>query len=186
MRRLLVCTLTLLLSHTALAQMLTERPVSHNPVSPSDMTRRLETSAIRTRKSAPQGAARGSSVDFVWPASPEEYRALAKHVLVLVSVVTQDPAELPLRRVYVVDAAGKQTELTRLSSQRIGVRKDSVTSSVLGSGVMDAEPELVRVLVYVNQVSTKPGVDPQIFQNRVAMTMRKDGDRWLVSNVNSY
>ena len=132
MRRVLVWALALLLSHAADAQTLTQRPVSQNPVSPADMTARLEKSAIRTQKSAPQGAARGSSVDFAWASSPEEYRALAKHVLVLVSVVTQDAAELPLRRVYVVDPGGKETELTKLSSRFSGVRKGSVTFSVLG------------------------------------------------------
>jgi hypothetical protein len=132
MRRFLVWTLALLLSHAAFAQPLTQRPVSQDPVSRADMTRRLEQSAIRTQKSAPQRAARGSSVDFAWASSPEEYRALAKHVLVLVSVATQDAAELPLRRVYVVDRGGKETELTKLSSQLGGVRKGSVTFSVLG------------------------------------------------------
>ena len=39
------------------------------------------------------------------------------------------------------------------------------------------------MLVFVNQVSKRPGGDPQIFQNRVAMTMEKDGDRWLVDNL---
>jgi hypothetical protein len=132
MRRLLIATLALFLSHAAFAQTLTQRPVSQNPVSPADMTKRLEKSAMRTAKSAPQGAARGSTVDFAWASSPEEYRALAKHVLVLVSVVTQDAAELPLRRVYVVDASGKPIELIKLSSQLSGVRKGSVTFSVLG------------------------------------------------------
>jgi Mce-associated membrane protein len=64
--------------------------------------------------------------------------------------------------------------------------KTVVTASVLGSGVMDAESDVVRVLVYVNQTSRKPGVDPQIFQNRVAMTMEKDGNRWLVDDLKSY
>jgi Mce-associated membrane protein len=64
--------------------------------------------------------------------------------------------------------------------------KTAVTSSVLGSGVMDAEDGVARVLVYVNQVSTRPGKDPQIFQNRVAMTMEKDGNRWLVADLKSY
>ena len=45
---------------------------------------------------------------------------------------------------------------------------------------------VARVLVFVNLVSRKGTGDPQIFQNRVAMTMRKDGDRWLVNNVDSY
>src|SRR5215207_2563961 len=101
MRKTLVGLLALFLVQAAAAQTLTTRPVSQDPVSPADMTERLEKSAINTAKVAPKGAARGSSVDFCWASSAEEYRALVKHVVVLVSVVSQDPAELPLRRVYV-------------------------------------------------------------------------------------
>jgi Mce-associated membrane protein len=64
--------------------------------------------------------------------------------------------------------------------------KTVVTSSVLGSGVMDDDDGVVRVLVYVNQTSTRPGRDPQIFQNRVAMTMEHVGNRWLVDDLKSY
>jgi hypothetical protein len=131
MRKFLVGLLALLLSQAAGAQTLTKRPVSQDPVSQADMTERLEKSAIQTAKSAPKGAARGSSIDFCWASTPDEYRSLAKHVLVLVSVVTQDAAELPLRRVYVT-VDGKETELTRLSSELSGVRKGSKTFSVLG------------------------------------------------------
>lgn len=131
MQRFLVFLLALLLSQSASAQTLTQRPVAQNPVSPADMTGRLEKSAIDTAKIAPKGAARGSSVDFCWASSPEEYRALAKHVLVLVSVVTQDAAELPLRRVY-INIDGRETELIKLSSQLSAVRKGSKTYSMLG------------------------------------------------------
>ena len=131
MQRFAVVLLALLLSQTAVAQTLTQRPVSQNPVSPADMTERLEKSAINTAKVAPKGAARGSSVDFSWASTPDEYRALAKHVVVLVSVVTQDAAELPLRRVY-VNIDGRETELVKLSSQLGGVRKGSKTFSILG------------------------------------------------------
>jgi len=137
MQRPLVWLLALFLSHAANAQTLTQRPVSQDPVSPAVIAERLEKSAIRTSKSAPKGAARGSSVDFAWPSGPEEYRALGKHVLVLVSVVTQDAAELPLQRVY-VDANGKTTELIKLSSQLGDVRKGSVTFSMLGPYREDA------------------------------------------------
>ena len=51
---------------------------------------------------------------------------------------------------------------------------------------MDAEDGVARVLVYVNLTSTRPGRDPQIFQNRVAMKMVKDGNRWLVDKVDTY
>jgi hypothetical protein len=95
------------------------------------MTERLEKAAVRTREQAPKGAARGSSIDFCWPSSVEEYQAIGKYVLVLVSVVTQDAAELPLRRVYVT-VNGEQTELVRLSSQRRDVRKGSTAFLILG------------------------------------------------------
>ena len=78
-----------------------------------------------------QGAARGSSVDLCWPPPPEEYRALAKHALLLVSVVSQDAAELPLRRVY-ASVGGKEVQLVRLTSQLSSVRKESTTFSILG------------------------------------------------------
>ncbi len=45
--------------------------------------------------------------------------------------MSQDAAELPLRRVYVT-IGGKETELIRLSSRLSGVRKGSTTFSILG------------------------------------------------------
>lgn len=131
MKKILIGLLALLLSQGALAQTLSKRPASQGEVSYADMTERLERSAINTQKSAPKGAARGSSIDFCWPSSPQEYLALARHTLLLVSVVTQDAAELPLRRVYVT-IGGKETELIRLGSQRSAVAKGSVTFSILG------------------------------------------------------
>jgi len=131
MPRLLVVALSFFLAVTANAQTLTKRPVSQGAVTPADMTERLEKAAVRTKEQAPKGAARGSSIDFCWPSSVEEYQAIGKYVLVLVSVATQDAAELPLRRVYVT-VNGEQTELVRLSSHRRDVKKGSTTFSILG------------------------------------------------------
>ena len=131
MPRLLVVALSLFLAAAANAQTLTQRPVSQGAVTPADMTERLEKSAVRTKAQAPKGAARGSAVDFCWPSSADEYQAIGKYVLVLVSAVTQDAAELPLRRVYVT-VNGEETELVKLSSQRSDVKKGSTTYSILG------------------------------------------------------
>ena len=131
MRRLLIVALAVFVATTANAQTLTRRPVSQGAVTPADMTERLEKAAMRTKEQAPKGAARGSSIDFCWPSSAEEYQAIGKYVLVLVSVVTQDAAELPLRRVYVT-VNGEQTELAKLSSQRRDVKKGSTTHPILG------------------------------------------------------
>ncbi len=64
--------------------------------------------------------------------------------------------------------------------------KTVLTATVLGSGLVDAEQDRARVLVYVNLVSKQGGKEPQIFQNRVAMSMKKEGDRWLLAKVDTY
>ncbi|QPF92783.1 hypothetical protein [Bradyrhizobium commune] len=130
--RIAVILLLLLLSHGALAQILSKpRPATRGAVSPADIAERLEKSANETARIVPS-AARGSAIDFAWPMTAEEYAATAKHVLVLVSVVTQDAAELPLRRVH-IRAGGKDVELVRLSHELVGVAKGSRTFSVLGA-----------------------------------------------------
>jgi len=129
--RLVAILLLLLLSNDALAQIMSKpRPPAQGAVSPADIAERLEKSANETARMVPK-AARGSAIDFAWPMTAEEYAATAKHVLVLVSVVTQDAAELPLRRVH-IRAGGKDIELVRLSHELVGVSKGSRTFSVLG------------------------------------------------------
>ncbi len=64
--------------------------------------------------------------------------------------------------------------------------KAKVSASIVGSGVVDAEDGVVRVLLYVNQVSRKAGADPQVFQNRVTLTMEKNDEKWLVDDLKSY
>ncbi len=64
--------------------------------------------------------------------------------------------------------------------------KAVVTSSVLGSAVMDADEDTARVLVYVNLTSKQGSGQPRVFQNRVVMTMKKTGDTWKLSKVKTY
>jgi Mce-associated membrane protein len=64
--------------------------------------------------------------------------------------------------------------------------KAVVTADVLDTGVVDAEADKVRVVVFVNQSSVKGDGQPTIFQNRVVATMVRSGDRWLVDNLKSY
>jgi Mce-associated membrane protein len=61
-----------------------------------------------------------------------------------------------------------------------------VTAHVLGSAVVDAAPGLARVLVFVNQTSTKDGKNPVVFQNRVVATMVRSGNAWLIDDLKSY
>lgn len=68
----------------------------------------------------------------------------------------------------------------------------TVQAKVYDVGVMDAtgdggEGTTVRVMAFVNQATTtKAQQAPAIDQNRVVATMRKVGDRWLVSDLSAF
>ncbi len=136
---------------------------------------RTESQVADARDEAPAAAERAAKVVLAY-----NYKTL--------------PADQKRAEAYLTKSFGKEyaKNFTLLAKQKDGTpgvavqTKTVVTSSVLGSGVMDAQADKVRVLVYVNQVSTRPGRDPQIFQNRAAMTMEKVGDRWLVDDLKSY
>lgn len=66
--------------------------------------------------------------------------------------------------------------------------KAVVQAQAVGSGVVDVDRDgrTARVLVFVNQTSEKEGQEPQVFLNRVAMTMQERDGRWLVSDLRSY
>jgi hypothetical protein len=135
-------------------QTLTKTPDATGAVTPDDMTKRLEQTAERTRKISPSGAPRAAQFDFAWPQDEDEYRKLAKHVIVLVSVVVQDEQELPLKRVYIRNKWKREFPLDRIVSERREVAKGSLAHSVLGSyredsfylapaGLMRGEGEVV-------------------------------------------
>jgi Mce-associated membrane protein len=104
------------------------------------------------------------------------------------------PADLARAKPYLTDSFAQ--EFTKnfhlLEKQDDGTpgpaiqTKTVVKSDVPATSVVDAEDGVVRVLAYVNLTSTRPGRDPQIFQNRVTMKMVKQGDRWLVDKVDTY
>jgi Mce-associated membrane protein len=64
--------------------------------------------------------------------------------------------------------------------------KAVVSADVLDTSVVDAQPDKVRVLAFVNQTSRKGVAAPTIFQDRVAVTMVKQGGQWLIDGVDSY
>lgn len=121
----------LLLATTAEAQIVSQSPVTHGAVTPEAIGKRLEDTAERVRKMSATGGARGAVVDFAWAQDKDEYRALGKYVVVLVSAVSQDAAELPLKRVY-VQSKGREIELRRIASERRDVAKESPVHAMLG------------------------------------------------------
>ncbi len=136
---------------------------------------RQQSSAIDARKEAPAAAEQAAKAILSY-----DYRRL--------------PTDRKRAKEFLTTDYQKDYEKTfkLLEKQKDGTAgaavqtKTSVSATVLGSGVMDADPDTARVLVFVNQTSKRPGRDPQIFQNRVAMTMNKVEDRWLVDSLKSY
>ena len=95
------------------------------------MTGRLETQARRLPPEMAAHAMRGAGYDLAWPRSAEEYRAIGNSAVVLVSVVTRDVRELPLRRIY-LDAKGQEAPLNTLRCHRSEVAEGSPIRAVFG------------------------------------------------------
>jgi hypothetical protein len=130
-------TALLLLTVPATAQITSKGRVTQTSVTPDVINARLEDTAERTRKLSAKGAARSAIIDFAWPQDEAEYKALGKYILVLVSAVSQEADELPLKRVYVESNSGEIT-LDKIASIRRDVPKDSPVFSMLGRHREDA------------------------------------------------
>jgi hypothetical protein len=109
------------------AQTVKSQTEAQDPTTIDSVAASLENTAHSLEKN---GGLRGSNIQWHSPANAAEYRALGRYVPVLVVVVSQDEAELPLKRVY-VDANGTTTELQRISRVR-SVDPKNFTSKILG------------------------------------------------------
>jgi hypothetical protein len=61
-----------------------------------------------------------------------------------------------------------------------------VKATVRSVGVVDSEPDVAKVVVFVDQATTKGGGTPKFSLNRLTVSMVKSGNSWLVDNINSY
>lgn len=63
-------------------------------------------------------------------------------------------------------------------------QRRSQDAQVVAVALLSATPDEVRTLLFVNTVSTRAGTDKQrIMQNRVTVTMVKQGDEWLIDEL---
>jgi hypothetical protein len=69
--------------------------------------------------------------DIAFPAGEGEYRKLGKHAILLIAVVTRDPAELPIQRVYLERKNGV-VELQKVASSLCRTPPGSLVERVLG------------------------------------------------------
>lgn len=64
--------------------------------------------------------------------------------------------------------------------------KTVVKATVMNVGVVHAETDKVRVLAFVDQSAQKGDRTPSVFQNRVTATLVKQGNDWLIDDLQSY
>jgi hypothetical protein len=70
--------------------------------------------------------------DIAYPSTPEEYAALNKHADVLLTAITQDAAELPLKRVFLHRDGAEDLNLDVLAVFYASTDKDPFVRETLG------------------------------------------------------
>lgn len=88
------------------------------PLTSAENDRRLDEAAADFKAAYPPGAtsSRFAQMDLAWPSSAIENAQLGGHGILLVTAVSRTAAELPLARVFVRDADGRETDLVSLVS----------------------------------------------------------------------
>jgi uncharacterized protein YegJ (DUF2314 family) len=118
-------------------QSVVESPVWRNkPATPERMSRRIEEAAIKYQANAP--IPRVVLYDIGYPHGDREYAALDGHAVILITALTQEREELPLKRVYVL-MDGKEIDLRTLKlvlSEQSAA--NSPSSKTFGAFRMDA------------------------------------------------
>ena len=61
-----------------------------------------------------------------------------------------------------------------------------VKATVRSVGVVDSESDVAKVIVFIDQATTKDGGTPKFSLNRLTVSMVRSGNSWLVDNINSY
>src|SRR5262245_28898763 len=111
---LLYVTLLMLLASISTVRGQNDRQVmkpptwDNKPVSTEEMNRRVEEAVIQYQRYAP--VPRIGFYDVAHPADSQEYLDLGGNAVMLLTVLVQDKAELPLKRVY-IEVAGEEVEL---------------------------------------------------------------------------
>jgi len=86
---------------------------NNKPVTPAALQQRIETAAVQYAQYAP--VARVAFYDIAFPRNADEYSALDGYAVLLITALSQEQTELPLKKVY-VRADGKEIELKQISA----------------------------------------------------------------------
>jgi hypothetical protein len=104
---------------------------------PEKLNKQIREGAV-AQKARGTPAARYGVYTISWPKDAAERDQLASFAVVMVTVVTQTQAELPLQRAYLVTADGNQTPLRQLNSWFGKIGPKTLTYTQLGQFRQDA------------------------------------------------
>lgn len=131
MQRIFSLLLSVLLSTTSWGQQVhvsTELRRTFQPTTSDSVEKRIaETAEVYKDFDVPRVAL----WDVAFPKDREEYESLNKHAVLLITAITHDPTELPLRRLYRRNG-DKTTELSKIVAWRSETKAGSLARKVLG------------------------------------------------------
>lgn len=121
--------------HASLAQqhMNTPGSVTQGATTPQSLAAKDESFARDILSKVPNAVIdRQVTQDIAMPSGKAEYARLNGYAVGFISALSRDGTELPLSRLYLVDAAGRQVPLRRLGSIRKTVSSSSATARLFG------------------------------------------------------
>lgn len=109
-------------------------PTTAQPLSPAALTLRIENAALQVAAYAP--IPRVAFFDIAYPATRAEAQKLQGHALVLITALSQNAAEFPLKSAYVI-VDGQRIDLRRLASVQSRNRDEDRVSRTFGPHRVD-------------------------------------------------
>jgi hypothetical protein len=104
---------------------------------PETVNAQIRSSAV-AQQALGTAAARIGLYTITWAKDAAELDALAQNAVLMMTVISQTQAELPVKRVYLVTPDGKQTTLRQLNTWRGSIGAKTLAYTQLGKFLQDA------------------------------------------------
>jgi hypothetical protein len=104
---------------------------------PATVNEQIRSSAV-AQQARGTPAARIGLYTISWAKDAAELDALAQNAVLMMTVISQTQAELPVKRVYLVTPDGKQTTLRQLNTWRGSIGAKTLAYTQLGKFLQDA------------------------------------------------
>jgi hypothetical protein len=104
---------------------------------PQTVNEQIRSNAV-AQQARGTAAARIGLYTISWAQNAAEFDALAQNAVLMVTVISQTQAELPVKRVYLVTPDGKQTTLRQLNTWRGSIGAKTLAYTQLGKFLQDA------------------------------------------------